>query len=148
MYGNGEQTRAFCYVSDLIDGILNLMDTGDDFTGPVNIGNPQEMTVLDIARRIIGITGSRSQILFKPPASDDPAQRCPDITLARERLDWAPVISLDEGLRRTAAYFRQRWVARPSQASVNAEEAPLMPPLVARAQETRGRLPGHQARNG
>ena len=109
IYGDGRQTRAFCYVDDLLDGVLGLMETGDDFIGPVNLGNPHEVSMLEIAQRIIAITGSTSQLQFQPPASDDPMQRCPDITLAGQKLGWQPRIALDEGLKRTADYFRERW---------------------------------------
>jgi UDP-glucuronate decarboxylase len=106
VYGDGSQTRSFCYVDDLIDALLRLMATADDFTGPVNIGNPDEFTILDLARKVIELTGSASQIVFRPLPSDDPTQRQPDIALAREVLDWCPSTGLDEGLRRAVDYFR------------------------------------------
>lgn len=105
VYGDGKQTRSFCYVDDLIDGLVKLMNTPDDFTGPVNIGNPEEFTILELAEEIIKITGSKSKIIFKPLPSDDPMQRCPDITLARGKLDWTPKTKLKEGLVKTIAYF-------------------------------------------
>lgn len=105
IYGEGQQTRSFCYVSDLIGGFLKLMDTPDDFTGPVNLGNPGEFTIRELAERIIDLTGSRSKLVFHPLPSDDPTQRCPDISLARETLDWQPVVALESGLRKTIAYF-------------------------------------------
>lgn len=105
LYGDGAQTRAFCYVQDLIDGLLRLMDTPDDFIGPVNLGNPVEHSMRELAEHIIALTGSNSTIEFRPLPADDPTQRCPDITLARERLQWEPGIALDEGLRQTIGYF-------------------------------------------
>jgi UDP-glucuronate decarboxylase len=106
VYGNGSQTRSFCYVDDLIDGMVKLMDS-ENFTGPVNIGNPDEYTILDFAKKIIAMTGSKSQIAYKPLPSDDPSQRMPDITLAAEKLGWKPMVSVDEGLRRTIEYFKK-----------------------------------------
>ena len=105
IYGDGSQTRSFCYVDDLIEGWIRLMGTPDDFTGPVNLGNPNELTVHQLAEKVIEITDSRSQLLFKPLPSDDPKQRQPDISLARKHLGWKPKVSLDEGLHRTIAYF-------------------------------------------
>jgi len=104
VYGNGEQTRSFCFVSDLIEGMVRMMDC-PGFTGPVNLGNPCETTILEFARRIIELTGSRSRIIHKPLPSDDPKQRQPDITLAKEMLGWQPTVSVDEGLRQTIEYF-------------------------------------------
>lgn len=103
--GDGSQTRSFQYVDDLIEGFLRLMATGDDFTGPVNIGNPGEFTILQLAEKVIELTGSKSRIVFVPLPSDDPMQRKPDISLAKEKLGWQPAIALEEGLRRTIAYF-------------------------------------------
>ena len=105
IYGDGSQTRSFCYVDDLIEGILRFMASDDDFTGPVNLGNPSEFSILDLARRIIDISGSRSEIVFEPRPEDDPEHRRPDIRLARERLQWEPRVTLAEGLRRTIGYF-------------------------------------------
>ncbi len=105
LYGDGRQTRAFCFVSDLVDGLVRLMGTEDTVTGPVNLGNPQEITVRDLAERIVRLTGSRSVIEYRPLPQDDPAQRCPDITLARHTLGWQPQVALEDGLRRTIAYF-------------------------------------------
>ena len=107
LYGDGGQTRAFCYVDDLIEGFLRLMDTGPEVTGPVNIGNPHEIPVRELAERVIGLTGSRSRIVHRPLPEDDPLQRCPDIALATRLLDWRPSVDLDTGLARTAEYFRQ-----------------------------------------
>ena len=106
VYGDGKQTRSFCYVDDLIEALVRLMATSDDFTGPVNLGNPEEFTILELARKVIANTGSRSEIIFKPLPSDDPMQRQPDISLARKVLQWEPVVALNEGLRRTISYFR------------------------------------------
>ena len=105
LYGDGSQTRAFCFVSDLVEGFLRLMDTPDDVTGPVNIGNPHEIPVRELAERIIRLTHSKSTIVYRPLPQDDPTQRCPDITLARKLLAWEPTVGLDEGLKRTIAYF-------------------------------------------
>ena len=105
LYGDGLQTRAFCFVSDLIEGLTRMMGTGDDVIGPVNLGNPHEITVLDLAERIIALTGSRSRIVHCPLPQDDPMQRCPDISLAKRTLDWEPTVPLEEGLRRTVLYF-------------------------------------------
>ncbi|MBF0163814.1 MAG: SDR family oxidoreductase [Magnetococcales bacterium] len=105
VYGDGTQTRSFCYVDDMVEGFLRLMCSGDDFLGPVNLGNPGEFTMLELASKVVDLTGSRSRIVFAPLPTDDPKQRQPDIGLARERLDWQPTVVLDEGLRRTIAYF-------------------------------------------
>jgi UDP-glucuronate decarboxylase len=105
VYGNGQQTRAFCYVDDLIDGIVRLMEKPGSFPGPVNIGNPNEFTMLELAEKVIEISGSKSQIKFLPLPVDDPMQRRPDISLAREELQWSPAWSLDDGLRMTIDYF-------------------------------------------
>jgi UDP-glucuronate decarboxylase len=106
VYGDGRQTRSFCFVDDLIDGLFRLMSSPDDFTGPVNIGNPGEYTILELADKIITLTGSKSTIVFKPLPQDDPLQRKPDITLAREKLGWNPVTDLENGLQRTIDYFK------------------------------------------
>ena len=105
IFGEGSQTRSFCYVSDLVDGLIRLMNT-DDLTGPINLGNPQERTILDLAEHVIELTGSTSQLVRKPLPPDDPTQRCPDITLAREQLGWTPQVGLREGLGQTIDYFR------------------------------------------
>ena len=105
LYGTGSQTRAFCFVSDLVDGFIRLMATGDDVTGPVNMGNPHEIPVRELAERIIRLTGSDSTIEYRPLPADDPTQRCPDITLAKKLLGWQPTVALDDGLQRTIAYF-------------------------------------------
>jgi len=107
VYGDGTQTRSFCYVDDLISGLIRLMETPDGFTGPVNLGNPQEFAIIELAQTIIRRTGSRSKIVFQPRPSDDPAQRKPDISLAGEVLGWQPRVALDEGLEKTIAYFRK-----------------------------------------
>jgi UDP-glucuronate decarboxylase len=106
VYGDGRQTRSFCFVDDLIDGLLRLMNSPDDFTGPVNIGNPGEYTILELADKIITLTGAKSTIVYKPLPQDDPLQRKPDITLAREKLGWNPVTDLENGLQRTIDYFK------------------------------------------
>lgn len=108
VYGAGTQTRSFCYVDDLIAGLIALMDSPADFTGPVNLGTPAEFTILELARTVIGMTGSSSRIVLQPIPQDDPVQRKPDITLARERLGWEPRVTLAEGLEKTIAYFRER----------------------------------------
>ncbi len=105
VYGDGQQTRSFQYVDDLINAMLKMMATGDDFIGPVNTGNPDEFTILELAQQVIAMTGSKSKIIFEPLPSDDPMQRKPDITLAKEKLDWEPKIKLEEGLKKTIAYF-------------------------------------------
>jgi UDP-glucuronate decarboxylase len=107
IYGNGQQTRSFCYVDDLIDAMVRMMGTGTDFTGPVNIGNPGEFTMLELAERVIGLTGSKSRLKHQPLPSDDPKQRQPNIDLAREALGWEPKVSLEDGLKETIAYFRR-----------------------------------------
>ncbi len=106
LYGDGGQTRAFCYASDLIEGFLRLMSSDDDITGPVNLGNPHEIPVRELAERVLALTGSPSQIVYHPLPQDDPMQRCPDITRARELLGWTPTVGLDDGLRRTIGYFK------------------------------------------
>jgi UDP-glucuronate decarboxylase len=108
VYGRGIQTRSFCYVSDLVEGMVRMISTDDGFTGPVNLGNPTESTILEIARKILGLTGSKSRILFGPLPSDDPERRCPDIGVAVSRLGWKPEVSLDAGLKETIEYFRQK----------------------------------------
>ena len=106
IYGDGSQTRSFCYVDDLIDGFLKLMETAAHVSGPVNLGNPREFTIRELAEKVIALTGSRSQLTFAPLPIDDPTQRRPDILIAREMLDWEPAVALDEGLKRTIGYFR------------------------------------------
>ena len=106
IYGDGGQTRAFCYVDDLIDGLVRLMAAPDPVTGPVNLGNPQETTVRALAERVIALTGSTSKLVFEALPEDDPMQRCPDIGLATSALDWTPTTPLDAGLEKTIAYFR------------------------------------------
>ncbi|MES2632421.1 MAG: UDP-glucuronic acid decarboxylase family protein [Pseudomonadota bacterium] len=105
IYGDGSQTRSFCYVDDLVEGLMRLMDTPAGFTGPVNLGNPNEFTIRQLAERVIALTGSRSTIVQQPLPSDDPLQRQPDISLARKHLDWTPAIQVDEGLKKTIEYF-------------------------------------------
>jgi len=105
IYGDGTQTRSFCYVDDMIEAFVRLMDSPDDFCGPVNLGNPREMTVLELAEKVIDLTGSRSPLVFKPLPSDDPCQRKPNIALAREKLGWEPKVPLEVGLLKTIEYF-------------------------------------------
>ena len=105
LYGEGLQTRSFCYVDDLIDGALRLMETADEITGPVNVGNPVEITIRELAEMVLQLTGSRSPLVFHPLPHDDPMQRCPDITLARALLGWEPRVQLEQGLSRTIEYF-------------------------------------------
>lgn len=107
IYGDGQQTRSFCFVDDLIEGITRTMGANDDFTGPVNLGNPTEFTVRELANTIIELTGSRSTLVEKPLPEDDPRQRCPDIGLARERLGWEPGVSLEKGLQPTIKWFEE-----------------------------------------
>ena len=107
VYGDGLQTRSFQYVDDLIEGMTRLMATGDDFTGPVNVGNPGEFTMLELAEMVIKLTDSKSKLVFEPLPSDDPMQRKPDITLAKKVLDWEPKIKLEEGLVKTIEYFKK-----------------------------------------
>jgi UDP-glucuronate decarboxylase len=107
IYGSGKQTRSFCYVSDLIDGFLKLMDSPDEITGPINLGNPGEFTMLELAEAVIRLTGSKSKLIFEPLPADDPKQRQPDITLAKTKLGWEPKVALEEGLKKTIQYFTQ-----------------------------------------
>jgi UDP-glucuronate decarboxylase len=108
IYGDGSQTRSFCYVDDLIDGMLRLMNSPAEFTGPVNIGNPDEFTMLALAELVLKLVGGRSQIIFKPLPEDDPRQRQPDIALAAEKLGWQPTVALEDGLTETIKYFKKR----------------------------------------
>ena len=105
IYGDGSQTRSFCYVDDLIEAFVRIMETDDDFTGPVNIGNPEEFTILELAKKIISTVGNNSKIVNLPLPNDDPGRRRPDISLAKEKLGWEPTIALAEGLERTISYF-------------------------------------------
>ncbi|MEN9391277.1 MAG: hypothetical protein RL017_575 [Pseudomonadota bacterium] len=106
IYGDGQQTRSFCYVDDLIRGMINMMETEDGFTGPINIGNPGEFTMLELAELVIKLTGSKSKLVFLPKPEDDPKQRRPDISLAKDVLKWSPKVQLEEGLKKTIDYFR------------------------------------------
>jgi UDP-glucuronate decarboxylase len=128
VFGDGSQTRSFCHVDDVVDGLIALMATPDDFTGPVNIGNPQEISVLELAARSVALVGSRSRIVRMPLPEDDPRRRCPDIALAREALGWTPKVGLDEGLRRTIAHVEGVLLgtadpSRSRQASITASTA-------------------------
>ncbi len=107
LYGDGQQTRSFCYVDDLVEGMMRLMDADDQHTGPINLGNPGEFTIRQLAETIIDMTGAKSEIVLKPLPEDDPMQRCPDITLAKSVLDWEPTIQLREGLEKTIRYFKE-----------------------------------------
>lgn len=106
IYGDGQQTRSFCYVDDLINGMLRFMDSPKDFVGPVNIGNPFEFTMLQLAETVLSLVGGHSRLIFKPLPQDDPRQRKPDITLARTKLGWEPTVTLEDGLKETIIYFR------------------------------------------
>jgi len=108
IYGNGQQTRSFQYVSDLVEGMLRMMDSGDAFSGPVNLGNPGEFTMLELAEKVLSKTDCRSRLIFRPLPEDDPRMRRPDISLAARRLNWQPLVPLDEGLDAVIAYFRER----------------------------------------
>ncbi len=105
IYGDGSQSRSFCYIDELIDGFIRLMGSGDDFTGPVNLGNPNEFTIKELAEKVVTMIGSKSKLVYKPLPQDDPTQRQPDITLAKEKLGWEPVIKLEDGLKKTIPYF-------------------------------------------
>ena len=106
IYGDGQQTRSFCFVDDLIEAMLRMMDTASDVTGPVNIGNPGEFTMLELAQTVVRLTNSKSKVIHLPLPQDDPKQRRPDISVAQKVLDWNPQIDLEEGLSRTIDYFR------------------------------------------
>ena len=107
IYGDGQQTRSFCYVDDMIEGFVRMMDSERGFAGPVNMGNPGEFTMLELAERVLRLTESKSKLTFQPLPTDDPRQRQPDITLAKERLGWEPTVALEDGLKETVAYFRR-----------------------------------------
>lgn len=107
VYGDGNQTRSFCYVDDLIDGLLRLMNSQDELTGPVNLGNPDEFSIMELAEKVIELTGSKSAIVNKPLPEDDPVQRQPDITLAKKELSWEPKVALNDGLVKTIEYFKK-----------------------------------------
>ena len=122
IFGDGAQSRSFCYVDDLIDGLIRLMRTGNDVVGPVNLGNPNEFTILELAKATIELTGTRSRVVFRPRPEDDPRQRRPDISRAQELLDWAPRIQLREGLTKTIEYF-DRMLAEPKTRELLSEES-------------------------
>ncbi len=107
VFGDGTQSRSFCFVDDLVDGMIRMMNAPDDFSGPVNIGNPNEFSIMELAGKVIGLTGSKSKIIYQPLPEDDPLQRQPDIALAKERLGWEPKTQLEEGLKRTIEYFKE-----------------------------------------
>jgi len=106
VFGDGSQSRSFCFVDDLVEGMIRMMGAADDFTGPINIGNPNEFSILELAEKVISLTGSKSKIIYRPLPEDDPLQRQPDITLARDHLGWEPQTQLTEGLKRTIDYFK------------------------------------------
>lgn len=114
IYGKGTQTRSFCYIEDLVDGILALMNTPDDFTGPVNLGNPSEVNMLELAQKVLALTFSSSKLIFKALPQDDPRNRCPDISLAKSALGWHPTTDLEQGLRATISYFEKEFFLTPS----------------------------------
>jgi UDP-glucuronate decarboxylase len=133
IYGDGLQTRSFCYVKDLIEGLIRLMKTADDFTGPVNLGNPDEFTIAELAERVIALTNSRSRIVKMPLPADDPRQRRPDSTLAESQLGWRASTPLAEGLRHTIEYFHQLLARGSRKRRIDGAEPPLR---VALAQES------------
>jgi UDP-glucuronate decarboxylase len=110
VFGEGAQTRSFCFVDDLIDGMIRMMNAPGDFIGPVNIGNPNEFSILELANKVIALTGSSSKIVYRPLPEDDPLQRRPNIDLAKKRLGWEPKTQLEEGLERTIEYFKEKIV--------------------------------------
>ncbi len=120
IYGDGSQTRSFCYVDDMVDGLMRLMDAANDVTGPVNLGNPAEISVAELAERVIALTGSKSEIRFEQLPEDDPTRRQPDITLARELLGWSPTIPLKEGLEKTIDYFKEQLGEKDSTVPISA----------------------------
>jgi UDP-glucuronate decarboxylase len=107
IYGDGSQTRSFQYIDDLIDGMVKMMET-ENFIGPVNLGIPKEFTIKELAKKVLELTGSKSKIVYKPLPQDDPKRRCPDISLAKEKLNWEPKINLEEGLKKTIEYFKSK----------------------------------------
>ena len=107
LYGDGSQTRSFCYVSDMVDGLVRLMAAPDDFTGPVNLGNPRESSIRELAETVVRLTKAKSKLVKKPLPADDPMQRCPDISLAKAKLGWRPKVKLEDGLKETIRYFKE-----------------------------------------
>jgi UDP-glucuronate decarboxylase len=120
LYGDGSQTRSFCYVADLVEGFIRLMNTRDELTGPVNLGNPVEFTIAELAQLVLDLTGSRSKLVYLPLPADDPRQRKPDVRIAEAELGWQAVTPLEDGLKRTIAYF-DSLLARPARALVEAQ---------------------------
>ncbi len=112
IYGDGQQTRSFCYVDDLTGGLMALMDAPDELTGPINLGNPSEVTILELAEKVVSMTSSNSKIEFKPLPVNDPRRRQPEISLAKERLGWQPTVRLEDGLKETIAYFQRTAIER------------------------------------
>jgi UDP-glucuronate decarboxylase len=105
IYGDGSQTRSFCYVDDLVEGLIRLMESDEEITGPINLGNPGEFSIKELAEKVVSMTGSDSKIVYEPLPQDDPTQRQPDITQAREKLNWQPDVALEDGLKTTVKYF-------------------------------------------
>jgi UDP-glucuronate decarboxylase len=124
VFGDGKQTRSFCYVDDLVDGLTRLMETGDEVTGPVNLGNPSEFSILELANEVIELTGTRSRIVHRPRPEDDPRQRRPDISRAHDLFGWAPTTPLRDGLKRTIAYFDKLLTDRGVRVMLTGEVAP------------------------
>ena len=108
IYGSGDQTRSFCYVSDLVEGMIRMMNTPDDVTGPVNLGNPDEYTIKQLAEKVIAFSGAETKLIYQPLPQDDPTRRKPDISKAKELLQWEPLVHVDDGLKQTIEYFRNR----------------------------------------
>jgi UDP-glucuronate decarboxylase len=123
IYGDGSHTRSFCYVDDLVEGFVRLMRTSEQFIGPVNLGNPAEFTMRELAGLVLELTGSRSRIAFKPLPTDDPKRRCPDISLAGAQFDWTPTVSPADGLKKTIAHFESTLSRKPSTMLLTEEAA-------------------------
>lgn len=139
LFGDGRQTRSFCYVDDLIEAMIRTMATADDFTGPLNIGNPNEFSIAELADHVLSLTGSKSKLIHKPLPSDDPRQRQPDISLAEQVIDWRPTIELREGLKRTIAYFREHLETN------DVDVAHIAAPTPRKANGKGGRIADHHA---
>lgn len=133
VYGDGSQTRSFCYIDDMVEALFRLMQSPDNVTGPMNLGNPEEISVLEVANRVIGMTGSASPIVFQPLPQDDPTRRRPDISVARQTLDWRPTMGFDQGLRQTISYFAGRDIQARHRSANKAEWIDDVPPSAMRA---------------